>query len=90
MLPHANGQIRPQAELAARIKSLSMTPRNGKQTVLGDRAMRPVQEVKLLVLKQWPLAWPGFLETRIADHPKKSLSAALSLGVLLGWIVKRH
>jgi hypothetical protein len=30
------------------------------------------------------------LETALGDHPKASLLAALSLGVLLGWTIKRH
>jgi len=90
MLAYANGRIRPQAEHTTQTKSLSMIPCDGKQTVLGERAMQPEQEVNRLVSKQRPLEWPGLLETRIADHPMKSLSAALSLGVLLGWIVNRH
>lgn len=90
MLAHANGRIRSQAEHTARTKSLSMIPWNGKQAVLGERAMRPEQDVRLSLSKQRPVARLRFQETRMADHPTKSLLAALSLGVLLGWIVKRH
>jgi hypothetical protein len=31
-----------------------------------------------------------YLDATIADHPKKSLLAALSTGVLLGWFIKRR
>ena len=36
-----------------------------------------------------PSFWRS-LERTIADQPKKSLLAALSAGVLLGWLIKRH
>ena len=90
MLAQANGRVRPQAEHTARTKSLSMIPWNGEQTVLGERAMRPERDAHLSLSKQRPVARLRFLETRMAHHPKKSLLAALSLGVLLGWIFKRQ
>jgi len=30
------------------------------------------------------------LEAEVSDHPKRALTAALSLGVLVGWIIKRR
>ena len=62
----------------------------GEQMILGERAMPPEPDTSQSVSNHWPVARLRFLETQMADHPKKSLLAALSLGVLLGWIIKRH
>ncbi len=67
-----------------------MIDHNGEQMILGERAMRPEPDASLSVSKQRPVALLHFLEIRMSDHPKRSLLAALSLGVLLGWIIKRH
>jgi hypothetical protein len=86
----ADGRTRPRVERTARTKSLSMIDRNEEQMILGERAMRPELDASLSVFKQRPVALLHLLETGMADHPKKSLLVALSLGVLLGWIIKRH
>jgi hypothetical protein len=31
-----------------------------------------------------------YLQTEVADHPTRCLAAAMSIGVLIGWIIKRH
>ena len=67
-----------------------MIDHNGEQMIVGERAMRRESDSSQSVSKQRPIGLLHFLETGIADHPKKSLLAALSLGVLLGWIIKRH
>ena len=36
------------------------------------------------------LGWWRFLEAEVTSHPKASLLAALSIGVMLGWIIKRR
>lgn len=58
--------------------------------IRGERAMRPEPDTRQSVSSQRPIGRLHFLEVEIANHPKKSLLAALSLGVLLGWIIKRH
>ena len=58
--------------------------------ISGKRAMRPEPDTSQSVSHRRPVALLHVLETGMADHPKKSLFAALSLGVLLGWIIKRH
>jgi len=58
--------------------------------ILGERVMRLKPGTSQTVSNQQPVALMHFLETGMANHPKKSLLAALSLGVLLGWIIKRH
>lgn len=67
-----------------------MIEHNGEQVILEERAMRPEPVASQSASKQRPVALWDFLENGMADHPKKSLFAALSLGVLLGWIIKRH
>ena len=58
--------------------------------ISGKRAMRPEPDTSQSVSNQRPVGRLHFLEVGIANHPKKSLLAALSLGVLLGWIIKRQ
>lgn len=42
------------------------------------------------VHKKKLIAWWRCLETEVVDHPANSLVAAVSIGVLLGWVIKRH
>jgi hypothetical protein len=67
-----------------------MIVHNGEQMVLGERAMRSEVIASVSVSEGRPVTLLQFLETGMADHPTKSLLAALSLGVLLGWIIKRR
>jgi hypothetical protein len=67
-----------------------MINRIEKHPSLGERVIRTESDASLSLTKQRMVAlWRG-LETEMADHPTKSLFAALSIGVLLGWIIKRH
>ena len=34
--------------------------------------------------------WTHSLESFIGEHPVATLAAAVSVGVLVGWLVKRH
>ena len=34
--------------------------------------------------------WLKRIETQVVEHPAASLGVALSLGVLLGWLIKRR
>ena len=57
---------------------------------LGREELRPQADAGSSALQQKLAAWWRFLETEVADHPKESLLAAVSLGVVLGWIIKRR
>lgn len=67
-----------------------MINRIEKQMTLGERVMRAKSGAGLSAAKHRLVELGRGLETEMADHPKKSLFAALSIGVLLGWIIKRH
>jgi hypothetical protein len=67
-----------------------MINRVGDPTTLRERVMRAESGASLSTSKQRLLGlWRG-LETEMSNQPKQSLFAALSIGVLLGWIIKRH
>ena len=58
-------------------------------TALGQRSRVKVKPGLLGSTGGLASLWRS-LETTIADQPKSSLLAALSAGVLLGWLIKRH
>jgi hypothetical protein len=64
--------------------------RVGDSMGLGREELRPQVDASSSTLQQNLVAWWRLLETQVADHPKESLLAAVSMGVLLGWITKRH
>jgi hypothetical protein len=57
---------------------------------LGRKELRPQSDSNTSAVQHKLVAWWRLLETEVAHHPKESLLAALSMGVLLGWIIKRH
>ena len=67
-----------------------MINRVGELMHLGREEPRPQADARSSAPQQKLAAWWQFVESKIADHPKESLLAALSMGVLLGWIIKRH
>jgi hypothetical protein len=67
-----------------------MIDQNSEQMTLRERAKRHEPDANRSMFKQRPVALRRLLKRGMADNPKKSLLAALSLGVLLGWIIKRH
>ena len=52
--------------------------------------LRPRADAGSSAVQQKLVAWWHLLETEVAGHPKESLLAALSMGVLLGWIIRRR
>jgi hypothetical protein len=56
---------------------------------LGRDELRPQADAGSSTIQQQLVAWCRFLEAEVADHPKESLLAAMSMGVVLGWIIKR-
>ena len=67
-----------------------MINRVGESMGLGSEELPPQADAGSSALQQKLFAWCRFLEIEVADHPKKSLFTALSIGVMLGWIIKRH
>ena len=57
---------------------------------LGREELRSQADAGSAALQQKLVARWRFLETEVAGHPKESLLAAMSMGVVLGWIIKRH
>lgn len=57
---------------------------------VGDEKLRSQPDAGASAAQQKLVAWWRILETEIAAHPKESLIAAVSMGVLLGWIIKRR
>ena len=67
-----------------------MINRVGESMHLSREELRPQSDAGSSAPQQKLVAWWRFFETEVADHPKESLLAALSMGVVLGWIIKRH
>lgn len=67
-----------------------MINRVGESMHLSREELRPQSDAGSSAPRQKLVAWWRFFETEVADHPKESLLAALSIGVVLGWIIKRH
>jgi ElaB/YqjD/DUF883 family membrane-anchored ribosome-binding protein len=59
--------------------------RHWPQTPVPDVAAQEPQPS----LKDLGKSWEANLETFLGEHPKLTLAAAASIGLLVGWMVKR-
>ena len=67
-----------------------MINRVGESMSLGREELRPQADAGSSAIQRKLVAWWRFLEIEVADHPQESLLAAVTMGLVLGWIIKRR